>query len=637
MNKKYLILLFLSAVLSLTAQDTIFPGIKDLIKLKENRFYIINKKLSKVKYDSVQMKNFAILSKNSDYPQGEIFAYNMLGKINRINTNFPKAIYYHQKAYDVAKRIGDLNMEVYSLNMLGVVYRRMDAVKSALEYHNKALELAQSASEKNRELINNIAISHNSIGNIYLLLERDDLAYRHFEKALKIEAQHNNRLGMAINYQNIGAILERQGDLEKALYYFQKSLDYNNKINSKVGKIICNSSIANVYLKQGKIQQAIKTITPNLKLAKDLGDNYYIADVYINVAKIYMANQDLKNAEQYLKLGLQIAKSKNIPSLTSEAYKQYSELKEKEGDFEKALNFHKKYSEEAKKVLNEKNRQLVTDVIIKQLQLENKERITELGAENQKVKQKLDRTTKSFYFSLLASFLLLFLGFIFYKQYQLNNQRKLMNLEQNLLRAQMNPHFIFNSLNSLKMFIIQNRPKDAVVYLGTFAKLVRTILQSTVDKEMSLEEEINTIKMYVSIENTRFSNQIQFQINIDERLDIKNIKIPPLFTQPYIENALWHGLSPKEGEKKLAINIYPKNDTHFVIEIIDNGIGRKKALEIKKSKMFKRASIGIKLSEERLIHFARNFNYKPTITFVDLFDENGKSSGTKVIIEIPLK
>jgi tetratricopeptide (TPR) repeat protein len=637
MKKKYLILLFFSAVMSLSAQDTIFSGVKELVTLKENRFYIINKKLSKVKYDSVQMKAFARLSKKNNYPQGQIFAYNMLGKINRINTNFSKAIYYHQKAYDIAKRIGDLNMQVYSLNMLGVVYRRMDAVKSALEYHNKALELAQQAPEKTRELVNNIAISHNSIGNIYLLLERDDLAFRHFEKALKIEQQHNNRLGMAINYQNIGAILERQGDLEKALLYFKKSLDYNNQINSKVGKIICNSSIANVYLKQDKIKKAIQTITPNLDLAKELGDNYYLSDVYINVAKIYLADNDLKKTEQYLKKGLKIAKNKNIPSLTSEAYKVFSELKEKVGDYKSALDYHKKYTDETKKVLNEKNRQLVTDVVIRQLQLENKERINELGAENQKVKQKLDRTTKSFYFTLLASLLLLILGFIFYKQYQLNNQRKLMNLEQNLLRAQMNPHFIFNSLNSLKMFIIQNRPKDAVVYLGTFAKLVRTILQSTVDKEMSLKEEIDTIKMYVSIENTRFSNQIQFKINIDENLDIDNIKIPPLFTQPYIENALWHGLSPKEGDKKLEINIYLKQDTHFVIEIIDNGIGRQKAMEIKKTKMFKRASIGIKLSEERLMHFARNFSNQPKISFVDLHDKEGKPAGTKVIIEIPLK
>jgi tetratricopeptide (TPR) repeat protein/two-component sensor histidine kinase len=527
-------------------------------------------------------------------------------------------------------------MQVYSLNMIGVVYRRMDAVKSALEYHNKALQLAKNTPIKTREIIDNIAISHNSIGNIYLLLERDDLAFNHFEKALKIEKNNNNKLGVAINHQNIGAIYEREGKLEKALEFYRKSLDYNKQINSKLGKIICNNSIANVYLKQNKVSDALKIVSPNLQLAKELGDNYYLADVYVTLGKIYLEKGDYRKAQNNLDLALDITLNKKIPSLSAEAYKAYSKMKEKTGDYKAALKYQKKYTEETEKVMNEKNRQLVTDVVIEQLKLESKERMAELGVEKQKVEQKLSRTTKSFYFTILTSFLLLILGFIYYKQYQLNNQRKLINLEQNLLRAQMNPHFIFNSLNSLKMFIIQNRPKDAVGYLGTFSKLVRTILQSTVDKEMTLEEEINTIKMYVSIENTRFSNQIQFKINVDDNLDIENIKIPPLFTQPYIENSLWHGLSPKDGEKKLEINIYPKNDTHFVIEIIDNGIGRDRASKIKEAKMFKKASIGLKLSEQRLMHFTRNYKNKAKITFIDLKNEKGKPEGTKVIIEIPL-
>jgi len=143
--------------------------------------------------------------------------------------------------------------------------------------------------------------------------------------------------------------------------------------------------------------------------------------------------------------------------------------------------------------------------------------------------------------------------------------------------------------------------------------------------------------MYVSIENTRFSNQIQFHINVSKKLDLNAIVIPPLVIQPFIENALWHGLSPKEGDKILKINIYPKDNVHFIIEIIDNGIGRKRAAEIKEARTFKRESVGIKLSEERLKHFSKTLKNTFKITFVDLYDENGKPTGTKVIIEIPYK
>jgi len=597
----------------------------------------LNKLLSSIKGDSVQIKRLARLSQEKDFPVGQVFAYNMLGKLYRIKADYPKAIHYHQKAFDLAQKTGDLYNQIYSLNMMGVVYRRMDAVKSALEYHDKALDLAQRAHSKDKNIIENIAISHNSIGNIYLLLQRDDLALKHFLAALKIEKEFNNQLGLAINYQNIGSIYEHKGHYDKALEYYRKSLAYNRRIHSKVGKIICNTSIGNLYLKQGKIKQALATIKPNLELAKALGDAYYMADIYVNMGKAYLQNKDYKQAEKYLNNGLAIALDKKIPSVAQEAYKEYSILKENQGNYEEALFLHKKYNEKQNQILNEKNRQLVADVIIKQIKLKNKEKMTALGAENKIVKQKLSRTKKSFYYSLLLMLFIIILGSIFYKQYQLNNDRKLMNLEQNLLRARMNPHFIFNSLNSLKMFIINQKPKEAVIYLSTFSKLVRTILQSTIDKETSLKEEIETLKMYVSIENTRFSDKINFEINIAEDLNLDTIKIPPLLTQPIIENALWHGLSPKKGDKRLMINIYPKDDDIFIIEIIDNGIGRERAAEIKRARTFKRKSVGIQLSEERLQYFSKNFSAKYHIIFEDLFDETGAPAGTKVIMEIPYK
>ncbi len=617
------------------AQDRFAPEINQLIISKEKDISKLNRALYKFKNDSVKLLAFAAYCKKSNYPNGELYAYNALGKFYRIKTNFPKAIYYHEKAYERAVAVDNLYFQAYSLNMLGVVYRRMDAVKSALEYHNKALEIARKAKKPDRQLIENIAISHNSIGNIYLLLQRDDLALIHFNKALEIEKKFYNKLGLAINNQNIGSIYERMGAIDKALDYYHKSLDYNNQIHSKVGKIICNISISNIYLEKNNPQKALEIAKPNIKLAEKLGDNYYIADVYISLAEIYLKLHQYRQAESFLQKGLALAVDNKIPSEAAKGYKLLSDLYEQKGDYKASLSYHKKYTTEENKVLNEKNRQLVSDVIIKQLKHENSKKLKALDDENVKVKQKLRFTKRYSYFFLALLVLLSILTFVFYKQYKLNNQRKMMDMEQNLLRAQMNPHFIFNTLNSIKLFIIKNRQKDAVTYLSKFAKLVRAILQSTTDKETTLAEEITILKLYVAIENVRFLNEIEFDIEVDEKLDTENIQIPSLFTQPYIENAIWHGLSPKEGLKKLSIKIYEKDASHFVIEITDNGIGRERAMKIKQSRRFMRTSIGLKLSRERLQYFSKIYKNDYDIQFVDLKDAQGNASGTKVIITVP--
>jgi len=632
-----LFLFFVSYNLLVQAQNVFAPEVNQLVLSKEKDILKLNKVLYKYKNDSVKILEFAQYSKKSNYPIGEIFAYNTLGKIYRIKTNFPKAIYYHEKAYDRAVEVGNLYFQIYSLNMLGVVYRRMDAVKSALEYHNKALEIARNVKIKDRHIIENIAISHNSIGNIYLLLQKDDLALIHFNKALKIEKRFDNKLGLAINNQNIGFIHEREGELDKALIYYHNSLDYNSQIHSKVGEIICNISIGNIYLKKNNPKKALEIVQPNIKLAEDLGDNYYIVDVYTSLAEIYIKLRQYHKAESFLHKSLELAVDKNMPSEAAKGYKLLSELYEKKGNFRASLVYHKKYTTEENKVLNEKNRQLVSDLIIKQLKHENSKKLKALDDENLMVKQKLRFTKRYSYFVLALLFLLSILVFILYKQYKLNNQRKLMDMEQNLLRAQMNPHFIFNTLNSIKLFIIKNRQKDAVTYLSKFAKLVRAILQSTTDKETTLAEEIAILKLYVSIENVRFLNEIDFDIEVDPKLDTGSIQIPSLFTQPYIENAIWHGLSPKEGIKKLSIDIYEKDATHFVIEIIDNGIGRERAMKIKQSRSFMRTSIGLELSKERLKYFSRIYKNDYNIQFVDLKDKQDKPIGTKVIITVPYK
>ncbi len=633
--KKNIFILFAGLTIQLQAQKN-YVYVDSIIQQHEKKFTLLSQDLRKIYRDTVALQYFLEKSKSTFYPEAQILALDMLGKQARINSNYGRALDYYHSALELSKNLSDKSYEIYTLNMIGVVYRRMDAVKSALEFHDKALELALQQNPKTKEIEENIAISHNSIGNIYLLLDKQNLAMDHFRKALEIEKKYHNKLGMAINYQNIGSIYETEGNLEKALEYYQRSLIYNDSINSSIGKIICKTSIANVLLKKDKPESALEIITPIIKTAKKLGDRYYIADVYYNYGKTLLKNNRTIEGEDFLFKSLAIAKQKNYPSIAAEVYKELSNLYEYKNNPSKALRYYKLYNEEQKKVYNEKNRQIVSDLFLKQLKKENESKIQQLDQVNKRVTQKLRQSKTTLYFTFLFLILLGILALILYKQNQLKTERKLMLMEQNLLRAQMNPHFIFNSLNSIKLYIIHKRSKDAISFLSKFAKLIRIILQSTKDKEMSLADEIEMIKLYVSIENIRMDNSIQFNMEIDPGLALEKIKIPSLLTQPFIENALWHGLSQKtEGDRHLNIRIYAKDNKKIFIEIEDNGIGRKRAEEIKKSRIFHKKSLGIRLSSERLKLFSKTFNEEFGINFIDLFDSEGKPAGTRVIIEIP--
>ena len=216
-------------------------------------------------------------------------------------------------------------------------------------------------------------------------------------------------------------------------------------------------------------------------------------------------------------------------------------------------------------------------------------------------------------------------------------EKELIELKMASLRSQMNPHFIFNSLNAIKLYIIDNEKENAVYYLNKFSKLIRKILATTREKEITLADEIETLKLYIDIENIRFSNEIQSFISIDKTLNINTIQIPSLILQPFIENAIWHGLSPQKGLKKIDIDFEKEENTHLKITIADTGIGRKKSNEINNQKIHKKDSIGIKLTEERLNNFCKSFENDYSLGFIDLFDDTQASLGTKVILQIPLK
>lgn len=203
------------------------------------------------------------------------------------------------------------------------------------------------------------------------------------------------------------------------------------------------------------------------------------------------------------------------------------------------------------------------------------------------------------------------------------------------LRGQMNPHFIFNSLNSIKRFIIENDQKQAVFYLNKFSKLIRKILSSSISKQVTLAEEIEFSNLYVNIENIRFENKINFETDIPDNISLNTIIVPSLLLQPFLENAIWHGLSTKKGEKRILLSVKEKNGC-VILSVEDNGIGREKSTTINNKKLLQKNSLGIQLTEERLETFAKLHSGRYDLEIKDLKNQEGEPTGTKVTITFHL-
>ena len=602
-----------------------------IIKVNHKSFDDLEYAIYKNKYDTLKMRILLNKSKIANYPQGQSFANIMLGNQYRNKSLFSESRAFLNNALQISKDYNLIEFQVVSLNMLGVVDRRQDNVRPALDFHQEALALAEAQLKKTKSLQKSIAVSHNSMGNIYLSLKQEDLALEEFKASLKIEESIDNKLGLAINHHNIGAIYEAEGNLDKALKSYQKSLAYNEEINSDIGRIICNNSIGGIYVKQKKPEEALKVINPTIALAEEKQDQFYIASAYIRLGWAQNQLGQLDLANKNLEKGLQVAETYDLKSFVAEANFQLSDINEKSGNSVLALSQYKKAVALDQTISNEKNTQYVNRLRFQYEAEKQTNQIKSLASEKNKLEKRSEST-----FIVLFILLTTVAGlFFFYRHRQVKSEKTILTLEQDMLRSQMNPHFIFNSLNSIKLYIINNEKENAVYYLNKFSKLIRKILIASREKEISLAEELETMDLYMNIENIRFSNEIKYSHSVDKDVNIESIKVPSLVLQPFLENALWHGLSSKKEDKIMTIHVSKKTSEFVTISIIDNGIGRKAAAKIKEKKLLKRKSVGIELTKQRLEYFSKNYTNSYKLYIEDLYINN-EPTGTKVTIEIPV-
>jgi len=222
------------------------------------------------------------------------------------------------------------------------------------------------------------------------------------------------------------------------------------------------------------------------------------------------------------------------------------------------------------------------------------------------------------------------------KQIETTFEHKIAETEMIALRAQMNPHFIFNCLNSIKLYTLENDSQTASEYLTKFSQLIRLVLENSRSEKVTLQKELETLKLYIELEAMRFKDKVQYKINVVPHIDQQYIEIPPLLMQPYVENAIWHGLMHKPEGGNITIDIAQPEEYLLHIEISDDGIGREMAGQHKSKSATRQKSFGLKMTSERLDAINHIYKTKTEVKIVDLVDADGNAAGTKVIIEIPL-
>jgi len=316
-----------------------------------------------------------------------------------------------------------------------------------------------------------------------------------------------------------------------------------------------------------------------------------------------------------------------------------------------AYSYFVKYHELKDSVYNTESRKKLFDLQIRSETEQRENEIALLAREKQlkvlEIKQREDEIYRQQilkYWIIVAAFLIILL-FLFIHVYSVSKAAKNKHLlEQNLnlymqkaLSQQMNPHFIFNTLNSIQFFLLNNDKISSNKYLTKFARLMRITLDNSQSETISLYREIESLNLYIELEQLRFENKFTFKITTGADIDTELISIPPLIIQPFVENAIWHGIMHRDSNEdgKLII-LFSISENNLICTIEDNGIGREKANEIRKQKKPEHISLGTQITESRISLINQLYNKKLNITYHDLFAPDGTASGTRVEICFPI-
>jgi LytS/YehU family sensor histidine kinase len=312
-----------------------------------------------------------------------------------------------------------------------------------------------------------------------------------------------------------------------------------------------------------------------------------------------------------------------------------SEIYAKIGHEDLAYRYFREHTQLKDSISNDEFLKQITRMEI-QYDFDKKEKAAEFMREQERTIQEGKIRQQGLYLKGLLILLLLLglFSLLYIRHNRLKARYARIDLEQRLLRTQMNPHFIFNSLCAIQDLIMADKPQKANAFLTKIARLMRNILENSREEYIALDKEIETLKLYMDVQQLRFEKGFEFEINVDQTIDPQNISVPPMLAQPCVENSIEHGLLPGKENGRVTVS-YSLREGLIMLEVTDNGVGREKAAEVTSG--MKKQSISTKLTEKRLEHFRKILKEKQiSYEIIDLYNA-GVAAGTKVIMMLPYR
>ena len=572
---------------------------------------------------------------------------------------------------------------------IGLVFRRLGNTEKALEYYLKAFKMNEAVKDKN-----GMAINLSNIGTVYSIRHELINALDYFQQSLKLYREIDNKIGIARITGNIGTVYDDQGDAyilkgdsllakdsyHKAINYYKQALVIQEEIGDKVNMTINLGNIGSVLIDLKNYNEGEKYLQRSLAMAEEINSLDDIATGNENLREFYGTTGDYKKAFEYYAKEVAAKDSlfnrDKVEENTSKEVNYKNEKKEAvaKAEYDKAIavanadklrsiaeadkkrilaelnknlalaEADKKFLEaevEKKFAINEAdNKRLLAESDRERIKLEAEKKVAASESENERQKLVRNMVALGAGIILLSSFFI----FLFYKrkkdadhrQKELTLGLQVAETEMKALRSQMNPHFIFNALQSIQAFLANRRSDDANTYLIKFADLMRLVLENSRETKVCLKNELEALELYMQLESIRLTYPFTYRLVVAKELDIENEKIPPLIFQPFIENAIWHGLRYKSEPGKIEISL-KKKDGMLKTSITDNGVGRSHAGTLGKPIITSHEPLGIRLTQERLDLLNKTDKTKAGFEITDLYNELNQPAGTKVEILLPLE
>lgn len=565
-----------------------------------------------------------------------------LGLLYRYHQHYAKALPLHMKAFDLIENedTPSLSKMIFA-NNAGVAARHNGDNDIAVNYYLKSLVIAERAGDKK-----NMEIASNGLGIALMSLpgkSEEALAYLH--RALQIAKDAGNTLGQAMNYLSIGGYYDEIGQHGKARKYFRELELLNGDLGDENGMGITFQAIGNSFLKEGSDLTAAQFYLQRARERfEKVGNEIGVAQVLYGLGDIHFRSQRLTQALVYFRQAMDVGVRLNNKHLIKESAEIISRIYEDQHNPVDALEYYK-VAQLYKDSLALIEQETAIAAIKTRYDFESKETEIELLTKD-KLLQKAQLRSSMLIIYLMSGLLILLLGLIFF-QVRIRRMRKkatalieaqkrdklkaqyeksVMEAEMIATRMQVNPHFMFNSLTAIKYMIQSNENAKAMAYLVTFSRFIRNVLETSEEPVLTVAAELQLLGHFLKLEENRFDGDFSYRITDEVEHWADRKAIPALLLQPFVENAIWHGLLPSERRYK-RIAISARSDiTGIVIVIEDNGVG----FVPKAPSVDGHTSMGHSITNKRIELYNSSFSDHINWRIEPMTDVNGNLSGTRV-------